>query len=162
VLRDWTRVFWSFASSVIFGLVKSEGVDWIPYGETTQAPIITIKKAWDSFQERETSMDKECPDAWRGKKPQEEIPSGEDADKIRINMPLRKWIVLAKQFRILKGTSYDSSGHEITTFDYIKAREAKWEVIIAGCKHGNVISSTVQMTSKWQMAEKLDQRDSNF
>jgi len=128
---------------VILFLVFStaEGADWILYGESSSGTYYYDKQGM-------TQLSGNIRQVWIRnvltsvgvKNLTKKSPAVKDAGKIRINMLLTEVDCSAKQFRILKGTSYDSSGHKITSFDYIKAGEAKWEVIIAG--------SSTEMLSK--------------
>ena len=135
------KMFQLLLGILFFVCATAEGADWVFYGESDSGTYYydkegmrqlpgNIRQVW--IENVLTSVGV--------KNLTKKSPAVKDADKIRINMLLTEVDCSAKQFRILKGTSYDSSGHKITSFDYIKAGEAKWEEIVAG--------SSTEMLSK--------------
>lgn len=115
----------------LFHFSASEAADWIFYGENDSGtyyhkermrqPSGNVRQVWIKNVLTHEGV----------KNLRKKSPAVKDADKIRINMLLSEVDCSAKQFRILKGTSYDLSGHKITSFDYIKAGEVKWKDIYA-------------------------------
>ena len=125
----------------LFHFSASEAADWIFYGESGSGTYYYDKEGMRQLPGNIRQVwIKNVLTSVGVKNLTKKSPAVKDADKIRINMLLTEVDCSAKQFRILKGTSYDSSGHKITSFDYIKAGEAKWEEIVAG--------SSTEMLSK--------------
>lgn len=124
-------ILFILADLFLFHLSASEAADRIFYGENDSGtyyykermrqPSGNVRQVWIKTVLTHEGV----------KNLKKKSPAVKDADKIRINMLLSEVDCPAKQFRILKGSSYDSSGHKITSFDYIKAGEAKWKDIPA-------------------------------
>ena len=119
---------------VVLFLVCStaEGADWIFYGESSSGTYYYDKEGMKQHSENVRQVwIKNARTREGAKNLKKKYPAVKGVDKIRVDMLLAEVNCSARQFRLLKGVSYDSSGHKITSFDYSEAGKAKWEGIIA-------------------------------
>ena len=111
----------------------AEGAGWIPYGESDSGTYFYDKESirQPSGNIRQVWI-KNVLTPEGAKNYKKKYPAVKGADKISVDMLLVEVNCSARLFRVLNGSSYDSSGRTITSFDYIKTGEAKWKGIIAG------------------------------
>lgn len=108
----------------------AEGADWILYGEGNDGSFFYDRQGMRQVQGkvRQVWIKKVLtPEGTRNYK--KKYPAVKGAEKISADMLLIEVDCSKKQFRMLKGTSYDSSGHEVTSFDYVKTGAMHWEMI---------------------------------
>lgn len=127
--------------SLFLFLSAAEAAVWTAYGESASGTYYYDKEGmrqlsgnvWQVWIKNVLTRE-------GAKNYKKKYPAVKGVDKISVDMLLVEMDCMKRQFRLLNGVSYDSSGNKITSFDYIKAGEAKWEVIIA--------ASSTEMLSK--------------